>query len=247
MDKEILRIVIIAAGLGVMLCLVLWSYWKKGSLPGRSSLSGRFKNPIGRIDESLVLHPENDEFDVVPLGGALDEDNDYEYAQSLYGQEEHEAFGSSTQQRHHDERPSSHDEQSRELPKLIQYSLVAVADEGFNGEDIDRAFNIAGLKYGSLKIYERIDGNGLVDFGVASMVEPGTFPDKNIREFNCPGLVFFMQPREVDDPVSVYDDFVETIDILAAELDGVKWDNQRQPLTGSAIHEMRNRLASGYQ
>ena len=58
---------------------------------------------------------------------------------------------------------------------------------------------MVGLEYGSLKIFERLDANRLVDFGVACIVEPGTFPDKDLENFYCPGIVFFMQPEALDD------------------------------------------------
>jgi cell division protein ZipA len=52
-----------------------------------------------------------------------------------------------------------------------------------------------------------------------------------------------MQPREVDNPLRVFDDFMDTIDTLAVELDGVVWDNQRQPLTAETIAQFRQMLA----
>jgi cell division protein ZipA len=75
------------------------------------------------------------------------------------------------------------------------------------------------------------------------MIDPGTFPDSNLDEFYCPGIVFFMQPREVDKPLAVFDDFMETIDTLAEELDGVVWDNQKQPLTADTIDRFRQMLS----
>jgi cell division protein ZipA len=131
----------------------------------------------------------------------------------------------------------------KDLPKLIEFSIVARADVGFNGEELFDAFERVGLKYGSVKVFERIDKNRLVDFAVASMGNPGTFPDAGLHNFFCPGIVFFMQPRELDKPLAVFDDFIETIDILAMELDGVVWDHQKQPLTAETIAQFRQILA----
>ena len=75
------------------------------------------------------------------------------------------------------------------------------------------------------------------------MIEPGTFPDENTESFYSPGIVFYMQPRALDRPLQVFDDFIETIDILAEELDGVVWDNQRQPLTAETIAHFRQMLS----
>lgn len=129
------------------------------------------------------------------------------------------------------------------MPALIEFSVVARADEGFNGLDLLDAFERAGLKYGSVKVFERIDEQRLVDFAVASMLEPGTFPEEDLEDYFCPGIVFFMQPRELDDPAAVFEDFIDTIDQLADELDGVVWDNQRQPLSDETVEKFRQCLS----
>ena len=129
------------------------------------------------------------------------------------------------------------------MPALIEFSVVARADEGFNGLDLLDAFERAGLKYGSVKVFERIDDQRLVDFAVASMLEPGTFPMEDLEDYFCPGIVFFMQPRELDDPATVFEDFIDTIDQLADDLDGVVWDNQRQPLSDETVEKFRQCLS----
>ena len=129
------------------------------------------------------------------------------------------------------------------MPALIEFSVVARADEGFNGLDLLDAFEQAGLKYGSVKVFERIDDQRLVDFAVASMLEPGTFPMEDLEDYFCPGIVFFMQPRELDAPATVFEDFIDTIDQLADDLDGVVWDNQRQPLSDETVEKFRQCLS----
>ena len=104
------------------------------------------------------------------------------------------------------------------------------------------AFGIAALEYGSLKIYERLDAKRLVDFGVACMVEPGTFPDSDLDSFYCLGLVFFMQPGALDDAQAVFDDFIDTIQLLAVELDGIILDHHREPLSEATIQSLRQSL-----
>ena len=74
------------------------------------------------------------------------------------------------------------------------------------------------------------------------MVEPGIFPDKDLGGFTCPGLVCFFQPKLVNDPLTVFDDFIETIHILATELGGTEWDQSRQPLKPDTLEIIRNLL-----
>ena len=109
----------------------------------------------------------------------------------------------------------------------------------FSGIRTISAFSIVGLVYGSLKIYERLDANRLVDYGVACMMEPGTFPSTDLENFYCPGLVFFMQPGVLDNAQEIFDDFVETLQILAIELDGTILDHKKQILSDTTIQAIR--------
>jgi cell division protein ZipA len=93
-----------------------------------------------------------------------------------------------------------------------------------------------------MKIFERIDENRFVHFGVVCMVEPGTFPDNNLANFYCPGVVFFMQMDGLEDPVSVFDDFVHTIVLFAQQMDGVVLDHRRHVLTHEMVEAIRRAL-----
>jgi cell division protein ZipA len=230
MDKEILRIVIIATGLVVTMGMIFWSYLK-----GKKAERERnfYDDNAHLIGESLTNNPaaqsvvDIDDFDIIPLGAAKSFDKSDNYFES-------DDFDDDDVDVNHAPRLVS--------PSLIQFSLVANADDGFNGTELFNAFEKVGLEYGSMKIFERVDANRLVDFGVACMVEPGTFPETNLETFYCPGLVFFMQPGELENAQAVFDDFVETIKLLASDLDGVIWDHQRQPLTDETVQLIRQSL-----
>ncbi|MDO9163092.1 MAG: cell division protein ZipA C-terminal FtsZ-binding domain-containing protein [Methylococcaceae bacterium] len=228
MDKEILRIVIIATGLLIVLVMLAWAYLKDKKAREDHEIFGDEidVNP----DPSLIVD-NDDDFDVVPVHttkAPISEDNyfdDEDHDTDWYGDDEAE------------------DQQPRLItPAIIQFSIITKADEDFNGADLVNAFNQVGLEYGSLKIFERLDANRLVDFGVACMVEPGTFPDHDLESFYCPGIVFFMQPEALDDAQAVFDDYVETIKLLAEQLDGVILDHRRQPLTDATVTAIRQSL-----
>ncbi len=235
MDKELLRVVIIMIGLLVMIGMVLWHFFK--TLRERRE-ADYFEDSAYDVAGDEFEIEEEDEFDAFPLDAVVDGD-------ALLDDEAIKPTPKapvSKSSKVDAVKPAS-SKPRYEVPALIEFSIVARADQGFNGEELFDAFERVGLKYGSVKVFERIDNNRLVDFAVASMVDPGTFPDTDLDEFYCPGIVFFMQPREVDNPRAVFDDFIETIDTLAEELDGVVWDNQRQPLTAETIAQFRQMLA----
>ncbi len=262
MDKEILRIVIIASGLLVMMAMLLWGYLRSRRSSDNFKIFDGEKN-IGAINESLKLHPEHDDFDVLPLT------SDRPIAQKAASNApEKKSQGQANDKKPTDKKPvplkaaqqpvpvvEQDDDfdidfdyepleiKPREsLPAIIQFSIVANADKGFNGVDLFEAFESAGLQYGSLKIFERLDAQRYVNFGIACMVEPGTFPDKNLESFYCPGIVFFMQHSQLEDARVVFDDYVDTIAYLAEVLDGVIWDHQRQPLTEETVEAIRRSL-----
>ncbi len=227
MDKDLLRIIIIAVGGVVVLGMILWNAYKNRH-KNRGINFYDDGDPLGNIDESLIVSQEHDDFDIVPIGSARDEMADSQPQQT-------EKAGPAVE-------PARN--AGNDLPKLIQFSIVARNDEGFNGAELKAAFDRTGLTYGeSVQVFERLDENNMVDFTVASMVDPGTFPAFNLEQFSCPGIVFFMQPRLLDDPAKVFDNFIQTMRFLAADLDGVIWDHQRQPLSEETVREFRQKLS----
>lgn len=224
MDKEVLRIAIMATGLIVVVGMLAWGYFKDRKYHVNFTLDeddAELDKPVTQADED-----EDDEY-IEPIGSPV-----FDHSESYYSNDEDDEED--------DYQPAP---QRIATPAIIQFCLAAKDPQGFNGADLQRGFRIAGLKYGSLKIYERIDEkNQLVDYGVACMVEPGTFPNTNLDEFYCPGIVFFMQPDALDDPVAVFDDYVETIRMLAIELDGNIFDHQRKPLTDHTVRAIRQSL-----
>ncbi len=246
MDKELLRVVIIATGLLVILAMLVWHFLKNRKFSGGESLYGNL--PLGRkTDDTVALRPGQNELDDFDLAAA---------PRHRYAESEQRSVTDPTPLSEDDcsdffaEESETAEAQPQpprfSLPEIIQFCLMAKHDQGFNGLDLLNAFQIAHLEYGTLKIFERLDANRLVDFGVACMVDSGTFPETGMETFHCPGLVFFMQPSMVDEPGAVFDDFVDTIKLLAIELDGEALDHRRQPLTEKTIQLFQHSLSLHY-
>jgi cell division protein ZipA len=211
MDKELLRVVIIGTGLIIVMGLLAWSYLKNRQLEEGEDYDFLGINKPGKRYAASV----STEKDGVDPARTLRQDED------LYDSD--------------DPDPSPR----ISAPAIIQFSLIANADEGFNGLDLANAFSIVGLEYGSLKIYERLDAKRLVDYGVASMSGAGTFPEGNLESFFTPGLIFFMQPGVLDDAQIIFDDYIETLQLLAIELDGTILDHHKRKLTDATIQALR--------
>lgn len=262
MDKDILRIVIITIGIMVMIGMVLWSAFRNRKSGNQSDFFDSGEN-IGKIDESLILHPENDDFEVVPIDrdrpvdqelqldiddNPLDQDHELNWDNEPSDKlsQQHGANVESSSIKQNDFEQQNVPEQiDFELPNIIQFHIFSLDYDGFNGKDLLKTFKESNLSYGKMKVFERLDNQNNIDFAIASMVEPGTFPasESELATFNCPGIVFFMQHDELDNPLSVFDEFMSTLNTIAAKLDGVKLDQNREPLTESYIQLIRDALS----
>lgn len=227
MDKDLFRIIIFAIGLAVILGMIAWSYIQHE----------RLKQSDSDFDD---LSPDSDQEQHSELGY---NEADYEVHEldeeiSAYNQNH------STPDPYQDPIDSSPAAPAIKKLSIIQFSIVADREEGFNGTELFEVLDDAGLEYGNLQIFERLDARRLVDYGVASMVKPGIFPSTNLAAFHSPGIVFFMQPGKLDNSVAVFDDFVRTFKFVASKLGGEMWDHQREPLTEETIAQIRLSLSS---
>lgn len=214
MDRDTLRIIIFLIGLLVVAGMIAWSFLKHQ----------RAEREFEEYEDSEINQlpgTGSDDFDVVPLTPKKKEPA----SPAKNGLD-----------------PISADVEMLEMPTIIQFSVVCPDEIGFNGEDIFSVLNDVGLEYGSLQIFERLDSNRLVDFAVASMVNPGIFPKDNIGEFFCPGLSFFMQPKKIENRAEVFEDFVRTFNFVALKLGGEMWDEKRELLTDEKIQAIRQTL-----
>ena len=235
MDKEILRIVIIATGMVVVIGMLILAYIKDKKAQEDMDFYDDDADEELAID---TIGDTKDDFIIAPLGAAKSNAGARQAHDKSDRYYDEDDDGNEYYEQDDDVEPPPR----AAAPAIIQFSIITKADEDFNGADLVEAFEMVGLEYGSLKIFERLDTNRLVDFGVACIVEPGTFPDRDLDKFYCPGIVFFMQPEALDDAPAVFDDYIETINLLAAKLDGVILDHRRQPLTEATVQAIRQSL-----
>lgn len=230
MDKDLLRIVIIAIGALVIVAMLLWNYLH--AKRNRQELNFyNDRDPLENIDASLIIKHTDDDFEIVPLGSVNDENEVADLRQEIPAAQDKPG------------RTAEHTIHANEMPSLIQLSVAAKQGSEFNGQELHKVFAAAGLKYGSVKVFERLDSERRVDYAVASMIEPGLFPDAKLEAFSCPGVVFFMQPKVVENPVAVFEDLINTLHQISTCLGGEELDQNHQPLTVDSIEAMRQSLS----
>jgi cell division protein ZipA len=221
MDKDLFRIIIFAIGLAVIIGMIAWSYLKHE----------KAKQLYGDYDDNISPDSEREHSELGCDETEYDEEDDEDHHPSS-GANAADAAENAT-----NSAPFS----AKKL-QIIQFSIVAQDEDGFNGKQLFEVLDDVGLEYGNLQIFERLDARRLVDFGVASMVKPGIFPSTNLAAFSCPGIVFFMQPGKLENPVAVFDDFVRTFKFVASQLDGEMWDHHRELLTEETLAQIRHSL-----
>jgi len=235
MDKDLLRIVIIAVGAVVILGMILWAIFSSGSKRKKINFYDD-RDPLENIDPGLVVNTDDDDFDIVPLSTADSSPQVKTRLNSKYIQE--------AQQSGVDSVPASAApvDESKEIPALVQLSLAAKSAQGFSGIQLLDAFESVGLIYGSVKVFERLDDLNQVDYAVASMAEPGIFPGDNWENYLCPGVTFFMQPKELEDAAKVFAEMIATIGQLSELLNADVLDQNQQQLTEDTLQQIKASL-----
>lgn len=278
MDKDLLRIVIISVGALVILGMILWGIFTSRSRERRINFYD--KKPLENIDPSLVVHTEDDEFDIVPVNargnenfqvttrvnpdyvGEVEEDKQDEKPLDLDQLLDQDALETLDLELSIDNDLQLDEDLAltlaqdvnikqvpetqggkKQLPALLQFSIVARGSKGFAGLEVKKACEHVGLIFGSVKVFERLDKLGRVDYAVASMLEPGTFPENAWQAYECPGITFFMQPEKVDNANQVFNEMVNTIGQLSAQLKGDVFDQKQQLLTEGLLQDIESSLS----
>ncbi|MEE9355968.1 MAG: cell division protein ZipA C-terminal FtsZ-binding domain-containing protein [Methylococcaceae bacterium] len=225
MEKEVVRIGIIAIGIIIVVGMYIRSKYKaKHYLDEYDTIH---EDDYNMADEEVIDYSEDD-FDL-DLG---EEPSSPKQQHKVSPDDGFSAIDES----------ASENRSSASESTVIPFSIVARSDQGFSGNELIRAFGTVGLKYGTMDIFHRMDEDGESLYSTASMVEPGTFPIHDMESFSAPGIVFLFQPAGTFNASEVFDDFLETIGQLSKVLDGEVWDHQRQPLTQETVAVIRKQL-----
>ena len=136
-----------------------------------------------------------------------------------------------------------------QIPEVIAVNLRALADKPYAGYELLQALLSSGMRFSNTGLFyrhEKKTGTGAVLFSLASCTKEGTIDLSAIGGFSCKWLILFMKPKEVQDPVKVFELMLETADQLIHDLGGdVLNDNQQLLIKEDVIatHEKLQRYA----
>ncbi|NII10436.1 cell division protein ZipA [Oleiagrimonas sp. C23AA] len=131
------------------------------------------------------------------------------------------------------------------VDRIVTLYVVARDGDRFRGSDLVVAAEKAGLDYGDMSIFHRLqDGKpeaGPV-FSVANMVKPGNFDMNDIHAMDTPGVSFFMTLPGPMSALDAWDAMLPTAQRMAELLDGLVLDDERNALGRQRVAYIRDDL-----
>lgn len=126
-------------------------------------------------------------------------------------------------------------------PKPEKFVVVHVLalDDHFSGQKLVELMLNAGMSFGEMDIFHKLDEARQPQFSLASAVEPGTFDLAAIEQFSTPGVTLFMRVHELAEPVLVLDEMLRVAESIALELGGEVRDETRSVMTPQTIEHCR--------
>jgi cell division protein ZipA len=132
---------------------------------------------------------------------------------------------------------------SKVASDVIVINVLARNGVKFGGSELLEAFLRNGLKFGDMNIFHRIaPTTKVMQFSVASAVEPGTFDLSTMETFRTPGVSFFLRLPGPDQPLDVFEDMLAVSRDVAASLSADLKDEQLSVMTGQTIEHCRSRI-----
>jgi cell division protein ZipA len=129
--------------------------------------------------------------------------------------------------------------------KILAIHILAPPRQSFRGTDIDAAARACGLIHGYMRIYnrhpdDRTDTTPV--FGLANLIEPGSFDMENLEDMGTPGLTVFMTLPGPGRPLASFNDMLETARSVAEALGGDLQDESRSSLSNQRVENIREEL-----
>jgi cell division protein ZipA len=173
-----------------------------------------------RIITSAGLDADMDVADIAPINVSTENDQheDYPAETSQYNQAS--------------ENKTAEDDTSAKRSNYSDIIVLYILPKGDNdliGSQINSSAQAMGLSFGEMNIYHFKRNNRNV-FGLANMLEPGSFDANTIHDLKTSGLTVFMQIKG-DDPLDDLTEMLQRSYQLAGLLDARLCNHKREPLT----------------
>jgi cell division protein ZipA len=120
---------------------------------------------------------------------------------------------------------------------VVTVRLVAINNSSYAGDDLVLALREHGMQLGEYGIFHYYkDENKSIIFSAASLVEPGTFDLKKIKDQKIPGITFFMSLPLAVNGIEAFDEMLSVVKKVSITLKGELLDE-----SGSSFSIQRER------
>jgi cell division protein ZipA len=128
--------------------------------------------------------------------------------------------------------------------KIVTFRVVAKNKGAFPGDELILGLRGIGMRSGKFGIYHRYDGNdeSRTVFSAASLVEPGSFDLKNIKQQQIPGVSFFMVVPGPLDAAEAFDLMIQAARALTQTMDAELLDESGSTLSIQRERYMREEV-----
>ena len=132
---------------------------------------------------------------------------------------------------------------SEDFEKIVTLYIAARAGEKLKGPDIVVAAEKAGLVYGHMNVFHRLDEGhperGPV-FSVANIMKPGSFDMATIQSLETPAIAFFLTLPAPVPALDAWETMLPTAERMAELLNGVLLDESRNALGRQRVQHLRD-------
>lgn len=136
-----------------------------------------------------------------------------------------------------------------ESQHIVALHVVSQQGESFKGSKVCKVLEHLGLRHGKYKIYHResLQNPDISLFSVANMVKPGYFDPQTADSFTTPGLSFFLVLPGPPDPVTTFNEMVQTAKQVAQTLNGELLDADRSSFSGQRAQLIQDEIVEFMQ
>jgi cell division protein ZipA len=137
-------------------------------------------------------------------------------------------------------------ENSEDAQHIVVLHVTAHQGETFKGKKVCKTLEHLGLRHGKYMIYHResLQNPEISLFSVVNMVKPGFF-DKDVMEtFTTPGISFFLVLPGPPDPVTTFNEMVQTARQVAQTLGGELLDSERSTFSGQRAQLIQDEIVN---
>ena len=234
------RLLLLVLAIAVFVGTLLWSRYSRAS-KGRNLFSqDEYKNENLEKDVLFANDPLEIEEDFGVSEVRIIKPEDANSAHSSYASESQDDINASAGTVDAEVSP---EEDSQYIAVL---HVTALPGEQFSSKKICKTLEHLGLRHGKYKIYHResLQNSDLSLFSVANMVKPGYFEPEAEEQFKTPGISFFLVLPGPPDPLTTFNEMIQTAKQVAQSLDGELLDADRSTFTSQRAQLIRDEIAS---